>query len=98
MKKNILILLFFYYSCVSLYAQDDVYPAKEYKGLLFIKNGTIHVGNGQVIENGTIQVNNGKIEKVGTDIPIPADDVKVVDAKGKQVYPGLIFIIYPIWG
>jgi len=89
MKQNILILLFLL-SCVSLYAQDDVYPAKEYKGLLFIKNGTIHIGNGQVIENGTIQVNNGKIEKVGTDIPIPADNVKVFDAKGKQVYPGLI--------
>lgn len=71
-------------------AQDDVYPAKEYKGLLFIKNATIHVGNGQVIENGTIQVNNGKIEKVGKDIPIPVDDVKVFDVKGKQVYPGLI--------
>ena len=89
MKQNILILLFIG-SCVISHAQDDVYPAKEYKGLLFIKNGTIHVGNGQVIENGTIRVNNGKIEKVGTDIPIPADDVKVFDAKGKQVYPGLI--------
>jgi len=91
MKQNILILLFLL-SCISFYAQDDVYPAKEYKGLLFIKNGTIHIGNGQVIENGTIQVNNGKIEKVGTDIPIPADNVKVFDAKGKQVYPGLILL------
>lgn len=71
-------------------AQDDVYPAKEYKGLLFIKNGTVHVGNGQVIENATIQVNNGKIEKIGPNLPIPADDVKVVDATGKHVYPGLI--------
>lgn len=71
-------------------AQDDVYPAKEYKGLLFIKNGTVHVGNGQVIENATIQINNGKIEKIGPNLPIPADDVKVVDATGKHVYPGLI--------
>jgi len=90
MKKvlfiNILVLAF----AVVASAQDDVYPAKEYKGLLFIKNATIHVGNGQIIENGTIQVNNGKIEKVGQNIPIPADDVKVFDVKGKQVYPGLI--------
>jgi imidazolonepropionase-like amidohydrolase len=71
-------------------AQDDVYPAKEYKGVLFITNGTIHVGNGQVIESGTIKIDNGKIVEVGQNISIPQGDVKVVDAKGKQVYPGLI--------
>ncbi|MEO7312841.1 MAG: amidohydrolase family protein [Chitinophagaceae bacterium] len=72
------------------FAQDDVYPAPAYKGLLFIKNATIHVGNGAVIQNGTIKVNNGKIEQVGTGIAIPADAVKVFDASGKHVYPGLI--------
>jgi imidazolonepropionase-like amidohydrolase len=71
-------------------AQDDIYPAKLYNGVLFIKNGTIHVGNGQVIEGGTIEVNNGKIVRVGTDIAIPAGDVKVFDVKGQHVYPGLI--------
>lgn len=71
-------------------AQDDVYPAPAYKGLLFIKNATVHVGNGQVLENTTIQIQQGKIEKIGASIPIPADDVKVFDAKGKHVYPGLI--------
>jgi imidazolonepropionase-like amidohydrolase len=71
-------------------AQEDVYPTGSYKGLLFITNASIHVGNGQVISNGTIKINNGKIEQVGTNIAIPADNVKVYDAKGKQVYPGLI--------
>ena len=71
-------------------AQDDVYPAKEYKGLLFITNGTVHVGNGQVTDNATIEINNGKIVRVGTNIAIPQGDVKVFDARGKQVYPGLI--------
>jgi imidazolonepropionase-like amidohydrolase len=71
-------------------AQETVYPAREYKGLLFIKNGTVHVGNGQVLENATIEIRNGKITKVGTNIAIPADDVKVFDAAGKHVYPGLI--------
>jgi imidazolonepropionase-like amidohydrolase len=71
-------------------AQDDVYPAKPYNGMLIIKNGTIHVGNGQVIQNGTIEVKAGKITRVGTDIPVPVDDVKVFDAQGKHVYPGLI--------
>ncbi len=74
-------------------AQDDIYPAKPYNGLLFIKNAIIHIGNGQVVENGTIEVNAGKIVRVGKDIPIPAGDVKVFDAKGKHVYPGLILSV-----
>jgi len=75
---------------LACFAQDDVYPAPAYKGLLFIKNATIHVGNGSVIQNGTIKVSNGKIEQVGTGISIPADAVKVFDAAGRHVYPGLI--------
>jgi imidazolonepropionase-like amidohydrolase len=72
-------------------AQDDVYPAKPYAGKLFITGGTIHVGNGQVIENGTIEIDNGKILKVGTDASTSAGaGAKVIDAKGKHVYPGLI--------
>lgn len=75
---------------VSAVAQETVYPAKEYKGLLFIKNGTVHVGNGQVLENTTIEVRDGKIYKIGANLPIPMDDVRVFDATGKHVYPGLI--------
>jgi len=73
-------------------AQDDVYPAQPYTGRLFITGGTIHVGNGQVIENGTIEVSNGKIVRVGTDIQ-PSGDARTIDAKGKQVYPGLILSV-----
>ena len=76
--------------CMAAVAQEDVYPAKAYAGKLYITNGTIHVGNGQVIENGTIEVNNGKIVQVGVNISVQAGDAKVIDAKGKQVYPGLI--------
>jgi len=73
-------------------AQDDIYPSAAYKGKLYITGATIHIGNGQVIEGGTIAVDNGKIVQVGTNVSIPAasNDVKIVDAKGKQVYPGLI--------
>src|SRR5580765_8216231 len=89
MKKYLIIIAALMF-CSALRAQDDVYPAKEYKGLLFITHGTIHIGNGQVIENGSIKINNGKIEQVGQNLPIPADNVKVIDVKGGQVYPGLI--------
>ena len=87
---------FFYISALLLLtttavkAQDDVYPAKDYKGKLFITGGTIHVGNGQVIEGGTIAVDNGKIVQVGQNITIPSGDANVIDAKGKQIYPGII--------
>ncbi len=70
--------------------QDNIYPAEAYKGLLFLTNGTVHTGNGQVLEKATIEINNGKIARVGTNIPIPQDDVKVFDVQGKHVYPGLI--------
>ncbi len=71
------------------FSQPTIYPALENNGIIFITHATIHVGNGNIINNGTIQINKGKIEKIGTDIPAPAD-AKVFDVKGKQVYPGLI--------
>jgi imidazolonepropionase-like amidohydrolase len=74
-------------------AQDDIYPANPYKGKLVITGGTIHIGNGQVVENGTIIVDNGKIVQVGANVAAPAGDAKVIDAKGKQVYPGLILAV-----
>lgn len=88
MRKIILTITAFL--AITANAQETVLPAKEQKGLMFIKNATIHVGNGKVIENGTIKIKDGKIEEVGTNLPIPADDVKVFDVKGKHVYPGLI--------
>jgi imidazolonepropionase-like amidohydrolase len=89
MKKYIAIICSFV-SCLSTLAQETVYPEPAYKGLLFIKNATVHTGNGQVLNNTTIQINNGKIEKIGMDLAIPKDDVKVFDATGKHVYPGII--------
>lgn len=70
-------------------AQEVIYPAKDFKGKLYITNGTVHIGNGTVMEKATIEVNNGKIVSVGTNIAVPAD-AKVVNATGRQVYPGLI--------
>lgn len=71
-------------------AQENVYPAPANTGIIYIKNATIHVGNGNVIENGIIKINRSKIEQVGTGIQIPTGDIKVIDAAGQHVYPGLI--------
>jgi len=68
-------------------AQDDIYPTPAQKGTFYIVNATIHVGNGTVINNGTIKITDGKIVQVGTNGTASGD---VIDAKGKQVYPGLI--------
>lgn len=76
--------------CISALAQETIYPAPAYQGLILIKNGTVHTGTGQVLANTSIQINNGKIEKIGSGLVTPAGDVKLVDATGKQVYPGLI--------
>jgi len=88
--KKILSIFIALAAVLDLTAQENVYPAREYKGLLFITNGTVHVGNGQVLEKTTIEVRDGKIQRIGQNLPIPAGDAKVVDATGKHVYPGLI--------
>ena len=71
-------------------AQEDVYPTKDENPHFVITNGTIHVGNGQVIQNGRIEVNNGKIVSVGPGTSAMPAGVVTIDAKGKDVYPGLI--------
>ncbi len=92
MKKLLYFLSGVLIFTTSGFAQPTVYPAPENNGLIFITHATIHVGNGNIINDGTIRINKGKIEKIGTNIPVPAD-VKVFDVKGKQVYPGLISAI-----
>lgn len=73
----------------SAFGQADIYPAPAEKGKIFISGGTVHVGNGQVLENTSIEIDNGKIVQVGPNIT-PGSGDQVIDAKGKQVYPGLI--------
>ena len=91
-NRSIGLLTILLFGLLAAQAQDDVLPTPPYKGKLYITGGTIHIGNGQVIENGTIEIDNGKIVRVGTDVTAAAG-AKVVDAKGKQVYPGLILSV-----
>ena len=70
-------------------AQEVVYPTPAYKGKLYITNATVHIGNGTVVDGATVEVNDGKIVQVAISIT-PASGAKVVDGKGKHVYPGLI--------
>src|SRR5687768_4068737 len=88
--KNIVLITVFIAINTTVFSQANVLPAPAQKGVMYVKNATIHVGNGTVIENGVIVVRDGKIEKVGKDIVVPAGETNVIDANGKQVYPGLI--------
>ena len=69
-------------------AQENMHPAPAQTQAVALTNGVIHIGNGQVIENGMIVFSNGKIIEVGITAPIA--DVKMIDLKGKHVYPGII--------
>lgn len=71
-------------------AQVTTYPAPAHEGVYIIKNATVHVGNGQVIDNASVRINGSKIEAVGTSVAETGNNVKVIDASGKHVYPGLI--------
>lgn len=86
MKKILvpIVLLF----CLTVVAQENMHPSPAQTATIALINGVIHVGNGEVIENGMIVFSNGKIMEVRATAPIA--DVKVVDLKGKHVYPGVI--------
>ncbi|MFM7838293.1 MAG: amidohydrolase, partial [Chitinophagaceae bacterium] len=73
-----------------LFAQDNIYPAPPLEQDLLITNATIHVGNGTVIPNGSILISKGRIQEVSRQTIEPKGGTKLIDAKGKQVYPGLI--------
>ncbi|TDW99821.1 amidohydrolase family protein [Dinghuibacter silviterrae] len=88
-KYYISLLALLYTGTTTVHAQATIYPAPPEKGKIIITGGTLHLGNGQVIENGSIAIDGGKIVQVGTGL-IPGAGDKVIDATGKQVYPGLI--------
>ena len=87
MKKIFFLIQTLFFLSIAANAQDDIYPTPAQKGTFYITNATINVGNGTVINNGTIKIADGKIVQVGTSVSASGD---VIDAKGKQVYPGLI--------
>lgn len=82
MKKIIYALLAF--CCVSglAYAQAP-------KGDVLIKNGTVLTITDGVKENTDVLVRGGKITQIGQNISAPSG-VKVIDANGMYVMPGII--------
>ncbi len=82
MRKQILFILLFL--PIITFAQT--------KSVL-IMNGTAHLGNDSVIQNSIIGIKNGKIILVADAKTANFDKTaydEIIDAKGKNIYPGLI--------
>jgi imidazolonepropionase-like amidohydrolase len=78
---------------VNLLSAQTPTPAEVQSESILILNATAHLGNGQVIQAACIGFENGKLTLVGEEISAKYDRSrykKVIDAKGKHVYPGLI--------
>jgi imidazolonepropionase-like amidohydrolase len=88
--KKILILGGLLLSTVLTYAQATISPAKPQSKPIIITGATIHVGNGQVINNGYIAFNKGKITAIGEGSAPNTSGAEIINATGKQVYPGFI--------
>lgn len=63
-----------------------------------IKNGTIHTGTGEVLENYDILIEGKKIKKIEKNIC--EADAEIIDATGKQVFPGFMIhiLLSELWG
>ena len=64
-------------------------PGKEQSQSILISNGTIHVGNGDLLENAFVGFDNGKINYVSTEQPDVDYEINI-DATNKHIYPGFI--------
>jgi len=84
--NSILFLAFFLSFAGSVAAHT---PAPPQEGPIAITGGTIHTITQGVIEYGTVLFEDGKIIAVGLEVELP-DNVRIIDATGKHVYPGMI--------
>jgi imidazolonepropionase-like amidohydrolase len=74
----------------SAQAQDLGVKAAPQTQPIVITGATIHPISGEPIENGFIAFEKGRITAVGSGSPDRTQGARVIDAKGKHVYPGLI--------
>jgi imidazolonepropionase-like amidohydrolase len=90
MKKTLFSIWGLLLGTIFAYGQANISPAPAQTKPVIITGATIHVGNGQVINNGYITFDKGKITAIGEGSPANTNGADVVDATGKQVYPGFI--------
>lgn len=87
-KKIVLLTLVFGISIVGKAQQT---PAPKQQKSILILNAKAHLGNGTVLENSAIGFKNGKIDVVSSVNSVnKANYETIIDASGKEVYPGFI--------
>lgn len=62
---------------------------EEKERFLAVVNARVHTVTGPVLEPATVLCKDGVIAALGTDVQLPPE-CEVIDARGKDVYPGLI--------
>lgn len=83
MKKFILVI-FVFVSAIGL---------SQYKKRVLLRNGTAHIGNGQVIELSYVSFIDGKLEMVSDVKGIKINPLSfdtIIECDGKHIYPALI--------
>ena len=90
MKKILFSIWGLLLGTILAYGQANISPAPAQTKPVTITGATIHIGNGQVINNGYITFDKGKITAVGEGAPANTSGADIIDASGKQVYPGFI--------
>ncbi len=90
MKKVLFSIWGLLLGTILAYGQANFSPAPAQIKPVIITGATIHIGNGQVINNGYITFDKGKITAIGEGAPANTNGADIIDASGKQVYPGFI--------
>ena len=87
-KQYIYSLIFFFLIIGNIIAQQT--PAPKQTTDYSIEGATAHLGNGKVIENSLVMFSEGVLKFVGSANTKISRLGKIIDAKGKHVYPGFI--------
>jgi len=54
-----------------------------------IRDATVHtMGEGGTLENTDVFIAEGMVQKIGRNLPVPQDEVHVIDAEGRPLTPG----------
>jgi imidazolonepropionase-like amidohydrolase len=77
-------------SAATAFGQASIAPAKPQTKPVIITGATIHIGNGTVYNSGYIAFDKGKITAVGEGAAPNTAGADIIDATGKQLYPGFI--------
>ncbi len=90
-KQNYLMNNYIKYIFTFLFISINIANAQERTMLL--KNGFLHVGNGEIIQSAAIGIKNGKITTLKNSLAYTysvSDWDTIIDLQGKHVYPGFV--------